>query len=190
VIFLEHRWLHYATGAVPAGFVTTPLTAPEVVRTGRDVTIVASSYMVLEALRAATALADIGCEAEVIDLCVLRPLNVAPIAQSLHRTGRLITCDVGWRTLGPGAEVVAQLVERHFNEFRRPPVRLGLPDLPTPSSAALAAAYYPGSQTIIDAVQELCELDPQATATARASVEKSRAGVPIDKPDPAFRGPF
>src|SRR5262245_24957992 len=103
VIFLEHRWLHYAVGSVPDGFVTTPLVGPNVVRAGRDVTIVATSYMVLEALRAATALAEVGCEAEVIDLCMLRPLNIAPIAQSLRRTGRLITCDIGWRTLGPGA---------------------------------------------------------------------------------------
>jgi len=190
VIVLEHRWLHYATGVVPDGFATTPLDRPRVVRTGHDVTIVADSYMVLEALRAAEALARIGCEAEVIDLCVLRPLNTAPIAQSLRRTGRLITCDVGWRTLGPGAEVVARLVEAHFDLFQRPPVRIGLPDLPTPSSAALAAAYYPGSHNIVDAVAHLCEVPPHAAAKARAEVLESRAGVPIDKPDPAFKGPF
>ena len=73
VIFLEHRWLHYVTGPVKEGFYTLALDGPHVARRGGDVTIVASSYMVLEALRAATALADAGCEAEILDLAVLRP---------------------------------------------------------------------------------------------------------------------
>lgn len=190
VIFLEHRWLHYVTGPVAEGFVPMPINGPRLVRSGKDVTIVASSYMVLEALRAANALSHIGCEAEVIDLCVIRPLDVGPIAQSLKRTGRLVVCDVGWRTLGPGAEVVARLVEGHFDAFRSPPIRLGLPDLPTPSSVALAEAYYPGSSQIVDAVQKLCDIPIDKADQARREVALARGGVPIDQPDPAFKGPF
>ncbi len=190
VIFLEHRWLHYVTGPVPDGFTTMPLDGPRVVRSGRDVTIVATSYMVLEALRAATALAKIGCEAEVIDLCIVRPLNLAPIIASLRKTGRLIVCDVGWRTLGPGAEIVARLAEETFGAFQRPPIRIGLPDQPTPSSFALAEAYYPGSIQILEAAQKLCEISAANVEAARADVIAARGGVPIDKPDPAFKGPF
>lgn len=190
VIFLEHRWLHYVTGEVPEGFYTELLDGPRVARAGGDVTIVASSYMVLEALRAATALANVGCEAEVIDLAVLRPLDVAPIIASVRKTGRLIACDVGWRTLGPGAEVVARVTEEAFDALERAPVRIGLSDHPTPSSIALAERYYPGSVEIVDAAQRLCEIDPQRADRARADVVKARRGVPIDKPDPAFKGPF
>jgi pyruvate/2-oxoglutarate/acetoin dehydrogenase E1 component len=190
VIFLEHRWLHYVTGPVAEGFVQMPIDGPRQVRSGRDVTIVATSYMVLEALRAATALSDVGCEAEVIDLCVIRPLEIGPIVGSVRRTGRLIVCDVGWRTLGPGAEIVAQMIENHMNLFQRPPIRIGLPGYPTPSSKALAEAYYPGSVEIVDAVEKLCDLPKDMANLARHAVVEARRGVPIDQPDPAFMGPF
>jgi acetoin:2,6-dichlorophenolindophenol oxidoreductase subunit beta len=190
VVFLEHRWLHYVTGPVPEGSQRIALDGPRVARRGRDVTIVATSYMMLEALRAADALARVGCECEVIDLRVLRPLVMAPIEESLQRTGRLIVCDTGWRTLGPGAEIVARLAEGSWNAFKRPPVRLGLPDHPTPSSLALAEVYYPDSRHIIDAVEALCDLGRAAADAARADAIAARKGVPIDKPDPAFKGPF
>lgn len=190
VIFLEHRWLHYVTGAVSEGAQRIALDGPWTARAGKDVTIVATSYMVLEALRAAEALARIGCECEVIDLRILRPLVLAPIEASLRRTGRLLVCDTGWRTMGPGAEVVAQLAERAWDAFKRPPVRIGLPDFPTPSSLTLAEAYYPGSGSVIDAVQSLCDLPASAADAARREVIAARKGVPVDKPDPAFKGPF
>jgi pyruvate dehydrogenase E1 component beta subunit len=190
VIFLEHRWLHYVTGPVPEGGERLALDGPRIVHEGADATIVATSYMLLEALRAAEALARVGCKCEVIDLRVLRPLVLAPIEQSLRRTGRLIMCDTGWKTLGLGAEIVAQLAEHAWDAFRRPPVRLGLPDHPTPSSLELAKVYYPGSAHIVDAVQALCDLPPATAQAARAEVIAARKGVPIDKPDPAFKGPF
>ena len=190
VIFLEHRWLHYASGHVPENAERVPLDGPRVVRTGKDVSIVASSYMLLEALRAAEALARSGCECEVIDLRVLRPLAMRPIEQSLRETGKLIVCDTGWRTLGPGAEIVARLAESCWDAFRRPPVRIGLPDHPTPSSLALAEAYYPDATHIIGAVASLCGLAAAAVASAKRDAIAARKGVPIDKPDPAFKGPF
>ena len=190
VIFLEHRWLHYVTGPVPEGSERLPLDGPCVIRPGSDVTIVATSYMLLEALRAAEALARVGCECEVVDLRVLRPLVMGPIEASLRRTGRLLVCDTGWRTLGPSAEIVARLAEGAWDAFKRPPFRIGLPDHPTPSSLALAQVYYPGSTDVVDAVQALCDLPPAAAEAARREVVAARKGVPIDKPDPAFKGPF
>lgn len=190
VMFLEHRWLHYVSGQVPTGYYTTPLEGSQILRPGNAMTVVASSYMVLEAMRAADALAKFGCDIEVIDLAVVRPLNMPPIAASLRRTGRLVTCDVGWRILGPGAEIVAHLVETDLTAFQRPPVRIGLPDFPTPSSLALAEAYYPSSLDIIDAAAKLCDLPADAVAEAKRLAQEARGGVPIDKPDPAFKGPF
>jgi len=190
VIFLEHRWLHYVAGPVAEGAHRIALKGSWTVREGTDVTIVATSYMVLEALRAAEALARVGCDCEVIDLRMLRPLDLTSIEASVRRTGRLVMCDTGWRTLGPGAEVVALLAERVWDAFKRPPIRIGLPDFPTPSSLSLAEAYYPGSTGVIDAVRRICELSPAAADEARREVIAARQGVPIDKPDPAFKGPF
>jgi acetoin:2,6-dichlorophenolindophenol oxidoreductase subunit beta len=190
VIFIEHRWLHYVTGDVPAGRHVTPLDGPRRMHAGDRATIVATSYMTLEALRAAKALAGHGCETDLFDLSVLRPLNLAPIIESVQRTGRLVVCDTGWRTLGLGAEIVAQVAERAFTHLKRPPIRIALPDHPTPSALALAKVYYPGAAEIVSAVQKLCDLGDSVAQAAREEVIALRQGVPIDKPDPAFKGPF
>lgn len=190
VIILEHRWLHYVTGAVPAGYYTSPLNGPKVVKEGSSATVVATSYMVLEAMRAASALGNVGCPIEVIDLRVLRPLNVAPILESVKKTGKLIVCDTGWRQFGIGAEIVASVTEQAFDALKKPPIRIGLPDHPTPSSLSLASVYYPDSKDIVDKIGQLCGLPAAAVAKARSEVELARKGVPIDKPDPAFKGPF
>jgi pyruvate dehydrogenase E1 component beta subunit len=190
VMVLEHRWIHYVTGPVPEGRYAVPLDRPRLARPGNAVTVVATSYMLLEALRAGEALARRGCEAEIFDLRVLRPLNLAPILDSVRRTGRLLVCDTGWKFLGPGAEIVAQVAERALGALKAPPIRLGLPDHPTPSSRALAELYYPGSADVVGAIGELAGLDAALVAAAKAEVIASRGGVPIDKPDPAFKGPF
>lgn len=190
VMFLEHRWLHYVNGVVPEGRYTAALDGPKVVKPGKDVTVVATSYMVLEALRAAEALEHVGCSVEVIDLRVLRPLKVEKILESVRKTGRLIVCDTGWRQFGIGAEIVASVTEQAFDVLEKPPVRLGLPDHPTPSSLSLATTYYPDSKDIVDKVGMLCGLDEKSVKQSRSEVEAARKGVPIDKPDPAFKGPF
>lgn len=193
VVVLEHRWLHHVTGEVPDGYYTVPLVGSKAVTTTPPfsrATIVATSYMTLEAMRAAKALADVGCPVEVIDLGVLRPLNMAPIRASVIKTKRLVTCDTGHRQFGIGAEIIASLVENNIPLIVE---RIGLPDHPTPSSVALAEAYYPGSADIIDAVGKVCEgtnLTASQIKVARHAVLSSRVGIPIDKPDPAFKGPF
>lgn len=190
VIFIEHRWLHYVTGAVPEGHYIVPLSGPRHAHEGDRATVVATSYMTLEALRAASALARRGCAVDLWDLRLLRPLDLAPVIESVRRTGRLVVCDTGWRTLGPGAEIVAQVAESALDALKKPPLRIGLPDYPTPSSRALAAAYYPGSTAIIEAVTKLCDLDRADSEAACAEVTAARGGIPIDKPDPDFKGPF
>lgn len=190
VIFIEHRWLHYVSGDVPTGWQVTPLDGPKKIHSGDRATIVSTSYMTLEALRAATALARRGCATDLFDLRVLRPLNLAPIIESVRHTGRLIVCDTGWRTLGLGAEIIAQVVEQALGNLKQPPVRIALPDHPTPSALALAEVYYPGSADVIAAAQKLCDLPEADAAAAREEVIALRQGVPIDKPDPAFKGPF
>lgn len=190
VIVLEHRWLHYVSGAVPPERYACSLDGPRMAHHGERATVVATSYMVLEALRAAKALEEVGCPIDVIDLRILRPLNVAPILESVRRTGRLVVCDTGWRKFGIGSEIVATVAEQALDALKRPAVRIGLPDHPTPSSVALAEAYYPDSTNIVDAIGRLCDLPDTAVRAARAQCVAARGGVPIDKPDPAFKGPF
>jgi len=190
VILIEHRWCHYVQGQVPEGHYREPLDGPRTIRKGKDVTIVATSYMVLEAMRAATALAGHGIEAEVIDLRVLRPLELAPVLESVKRTGRLLTVDTGFRTLGIGAEVVAEATGKCFQALKAAPQRIGLPDHPLPSSRGLIRGLYPDSIRIVHAVAGMLGLAAERAAKAEAELEAQRGNLPIDVPDPFFKGPF
>lgn len=190
VVILEHRWIHYVTGEVPEGYYTSPLSSPRRIRSGRDLTIVASGYMVYEAMRAADAMADVSINADVFDLRVLRPLDLGPIVESVGQTGRLIIVDTGWKLFGAGAEIAASVTEMCFNALHAAPVRLGLPDHPTPSSRGLIVDFYPHSQSIVDAVARLIPAAAERLIPVKRHLEAQRAQQPIDIPDPAFKGPF
>jgi len=190
VVFIEHRWIHYASGHVPPEWYALPLDGPLVVRRGSDITLVATSYMTLEAQRAAEILAGIGISAEVIDLRVLRPLNVEPILASVRKTGRLITVDTGWRSYGVGAEIVSRVAEQALDHLRVPPKRLGMPDHPTPSSRGMVPGLYPDAASIAAMAADSIQVPPERIEPAIAAYTASRAKLPIDVPDPYFRGPF
>jgi pyruvate dehydrogenase E1 component beta subunit len=184
VVFLEHRWLHHVKGPVPAGHYTVPIGPARLARQGGDVTIVAFSYMVLEALQAAETLAGEGIQADVIDARCLRPLDRELLVSSLHQTGRLVVADTGWATAGMSAEIIALAAEHAFSSLETPPRRVCFPECPTPTSPTLAAEFYPRAGHIVAAVRETLHLPPNAADLAVP------AGVELDKPNPAFTGPF
>jgi pyruvate dehydrogenase E1 component beta subunit len=190
VIFIEHRFVHYATGHVPEGYFTAPLDGPKVVRPGEDITIVATSYGVLEAMRAADVLSEVGCSVEVIDLRVLRPLNMAPILASVRKTGRLITIDTGFFRYGIGSELIASVVAEEFTALKAAPVRLGLPEHPTPSSRGFLPGIYPDAQGVVRTVGTILGLEAGKVDHALKVLEAERGNLPLDVPDPFFKGPF
>jgi pyruvate/2-oxoglutarate/acetoin dehydrogenase E1 component len=184
VVVLDHRWLHGISGPVPEGHYTVPLGPARVARTGKDVTIVAVSYMVIEALVAAEKLAALGIQAEVIDLRCVRPLDGATVIRSVSQTGRLIVVDSAVATAGISAEIVALVAEEAHGLLRASPRRVCFPDCPTPTSHGLADHYYPRAGHIVAAGRGLFGLPPDAADLAIPP------GVELDKPNPAFTGPF
>ncbi|MCA3265813.1 MAG: alpha-ketoacid dehydrogenase subunit beta [Azospirillum sp.] len=190
VMFIEHRWIHYVKGAVAEGWTPIALDGPRHAARGNAATIVATSLMSIEAALAVEELARVGVECDVFDLRVLRPLNVAPIIESVRRTSRLVVVDTGWRTLGMGAEIVARIVESAFSSLVRAPVRLGLPDHPTPSSRAFTAGFYPTAETIAKSIAELVEIGAERVAPALERLRAAKSKISPDQPDPAFAGPF
>jgi acetoin:2,6-dichlorophenolindophenol oxidoreductase subunit beta len=184
VIFIEYRWLFNITGNVPEGVYRVPLGQAIVMRKGVDITLTATSYMALEALRAADMLADAGISAEVIDIRTLNPLDDGLIIESVQKTGHLLVADTGWKTLGFGSEIVARIAEKAFDALRRPPQRIALPDCPTPTTRALANHYYPRAVHIAAAAQKMLGL-PVDPAGLQAT-----SHIPLDIPDPSFTGPF
>ena len=155
VIIIEHRWLLRQTGYVPEGLYTIPFGRGVVRKTGKDVTIVAISYMVIEALGAAQELQEQGIDVEVIDPRTLRPLDEEIILNSVKKTGRLIIADTGWKTGGVGAEIAAMVSENGFESLKAPIKRVASPDVPTPASFALEAKFYPGKTDIVSCCREI-----------------------------------
>lgn len=184
VVFIEHRWLHNLTGWVPEGVYRLQLGKAKIVREGKDVTIVAASYMTVESLRAADKLAEEGIAAEIIDLRTLSPLDTALIVKSVRKTGRLVVADTGCKSFGSGAEIVARVAEEALGHLKCPPVRVGLPDCPAPTAPALANAYYPLPVHLVAAARRMMGLSMAASSTSFEATE------PLDVPDLTFAGPF
>lgn len=191
VIFMEHRWSHGIKGHVPEEMYRVPLGKAKVVRPGKDLTMVAASFMVLEAQRAADELAKSGIEAEVIDLRSISPWDHATVAASLKKTGHLMVLDTGHQSFGISAEIVAKLSETSIGDFKRAPVRVTSPDVPCPTAPALAISYYPRSSDVYRRALDLLGVDAHAPSRKGAEVlfaiERS---TPSDVPDTNFKGPF
>lgn len=155
VIYIDDRWLYNHVGEVPEELYSVPIGKGVVRRQGKDVTVVATSYMVCEAIKAAESLEKEGIDVEVVDLRSLKPLDESLLFESVKKTGTLVIVDTSWKTCGVGAEIVARIAERAFERLDGPIMRVSLPDAPAPSSSTLEKAYYPGSVEIISAVKKL-----------------------------------
>ena len=125
----------------------------KVVRPGRDVTVIALSRLVPEALAAAEDLAAEGIEAEVVDPRTLVPLDLGTIVESVSRTHRLVVAHEAVRVGGFGAELAAQLQEAAFDELDAPIARVGAPFAPIPFSPPLEDEYLPGREEVASAVR-------------------------------------
>jgi pyruvate dehydrogenase E1 component beta subunit len=184
VVLFEHRWLYGVTGTVPAEMYKVPLDRAAIVRSGRDVTLAATSYMTLESLRAADLLSQIGIEAEVVDLRSLTPIDLPTLAASVARTGRIVVSDTGHSLFGVCAEVIAAVAESCFAHLTSAPRRVGLPHVPTPTTPALADLYYPRA---LDIAREAAAM---FNAAHRLPPEVAGERKWLDVPDPSFTGPY
>jgi pyruvate dehydrogenase E1 component beta subunit len=148
VVFVENKSLYFRREPVPDTPAALPLGRAHRLRAGSDVTIVALSRMVGEAMAAAERLSAEGIEAEVIDPRTLVPLDLDPIADSVRRTGRAVVAHEAVRSGGFGAELAAQLQAAAFDYLEAPIQRVGAPFTPVPLSPSLEDAYRPGSEEI------------------------------------------
>jgi pyruvate dehydrogenase E1 component beta subunit len=155
VIFLEHESLYGVKGEVPGGEYLVPLGRANVMREGKDVTIVSYSKCVFDALRAAEALENEGIDAEVIDLRTLNPLDLATVVESVRKTGKAIVVYEGWRTGGAGAEIAAQIYEAAFDSLDAPIERVATLDTPMPYNKKLERAALPSPEQIVRAAERL-----------------------------------
>lgn len=184
IIFIEHRWLFNIKGEVPEVYYRVPLGTCDIKRVGNDVTIIANSYMTLEALRAADRLIEVGIDAEVVDLRTITPIDWDTILASVRKTGRVLIADTGSLSFGVSAEISAKICEEIFADLKVPPRRVALPDSPSPTSSKLLVAYYPRAVDIANSVLKLFD-----AKKALKIIEDEDQGH-LDIPNPNFEGPF
>ena len=182
VISVEHRLLYNLDFAVSRAATRVPLTS-YVARAGTDVTVVATSVMVLEALRAAEyAQETAGVSAEIIDLNSISHPDWELVAQSVRKTGRLVIADTSWLEYGVASEVCRQLLMRDPGILKRTPSMLGMAPAPCPTAKSLEDIYYPSQHETVDAI------------LTQVRGEKHGVKLPVERSMTEgykrFRGPF
>jgi len=153
VVFIEHRWLYDKEDYVPQKMYLLPLGKGVIRRKGKDLTIIAISLMVFEALQAARDLAGEGIEAEVIDLRTLNPIDEDILFKSVKKTGRLMIVDTATRTGGASSDIIACLGRKDISCLKSSIITIASPDVPVPASTVLEKEFYPGNKTIFAAAK-------------------------------------
>jgi pyruvate/2-oxoglutarate/acetoin dehydrogenase E1 component len=156
VIVLEHKLLYKTSGPVQEEMYRTPIGVSNVVREGKDLTIVATGVMVSRSLEAAAELASQGIEATVIDVRTLSPLDMGPIEKSIAETGRVMLVQEAPKHVGFMAEIAARITEGpalyHLTE---PVKRLCGLDVPIPYAPQLEKSVVPQLPGIVAGAQEV-----------------------------------
>ncbi len=156
-VILEHRALYNCEGEVPAEAYTVEFGQAKIVHPGKDITVLATSLMVLEALKAAQILKSEGIEMEIVDPVSIQPLDEETIITSVKKTGRLICADTSWARCGFSAEVAAMVAEKAHAHLKAAVRRIAPPPCPCPVSKPLEDAFYPTYQNILEVVYELLD---------------------------------
>ena len=183
VIFVEHRWLHGQVGDVPEDYYSIPIGKADVLKPGKDLTVVTSLDMTVEALKVAEKLKSQKIDIEVVDLCSLKPLDEETILASVRKTGRLLAIDSSWKDFGAASQVTALVAEKGFDVLKGAVRRMGLPDIPSPSTPALSKNYYPRAKDICMVIEDML-----GSKINMSVFEEEK--LPHDVPDPFFKGPF
>jgi acetoin:2,6-dichlorophenolindophenol oxidoreductase subunit beta len=167
VVVVEHKSLYFRRELVEDPPPPVPIGVAATVRAGRDLTIIATSRMVGDALDAAERLADEGIEAEVIDPRTLVPLDIDALGESVRRTGRAVIAHEAVLSGGFGAELCACVQSAAFECLEAPIERVGAPFEPVPASPPLEDAHRPGAPEIYDAAVCTFEWDKPEPVAAR-----------------------
>jgi 2-oxoisovalerate dehydrogenase E1 component beta subunit len=151
VLYFEHKGLYRKIKEdLPETEYTVPIGKAKVVREGRDLSIITYGAMVWTALEAADTLAGEGCEAEVVDLRTLSPLDRETICDSVRKTSKALLLHEDTSTGGMAGELAATITENVFEYLDGPIVRVTAPDTPIPFSPPLEEAFLPNAEKVLE----------------------------------------
>ena len=176
VVMIEHRLLYDIPGEVPDTYYEVPFGKTFVRKPGKDLTIVANSYMVVEALKASEFLEQQGISVEIVDPVSLVPMDTEPIVNSVKKTGRALVIDTSWTACGVSAEIAAILAERAFSALKAPIRRMGMAPVVCPVSKPLENLFYPNAKTI---AMTVCDMLGKSFPKAEVPLLQTK-----------FKGPF
>ena len=155
VFIFEHALLYPLEGELDPDVTAVDIKKASIKREGQDVTLIASSGSLFKALDAAASLSSKNIEADVIDLRVLRPLDIGTILASVSRTHRAVIVDEGWRTGSFAAEISAQIMEQAFDELDSPVRRVCSAEVPMPYAKHMEDAALPQPEKIVEEVMQM-----------------------------------
>jgi pyruvate dehydrogenase E1 component beta subunit len=153
VVFIEHTALYGVKGEVPDGDYVLPIGKSDIKREGQHCTIATYGRMLQVSLEAATTLAADGIEVEIVDLRTLRPLDMAPVYESVQKTNHAVVVTEEWVSFGVGAEVAARIAHDSFDDLDAPVGRVGSLEVPMPYAKNLEQAVLPWPKNVIEAVK-------------------------------------
>ena len=158
VVFIEHRWLYDVVGELSDDATSVGLDGAKVLFPGSDITTVATSWMTVEAVKAAEILHRRGVSMEVVDVRSISPFDGSTVIASVGKTGRCIVADNDWIHCGFSAEVAATVYEGCFGTLKAPVQRIGFAATPCPCTRPLENEFYTNAVDIIRAAEQMLGL--------------------------------
>ena len=186
VIFFEHRWLHSVKGIVPQTSYEIPIGKANVYRKGSHITLVSYSYMFIECIKAADFLKENNINIELIDLRTLRPLDIKTVLNSVKKTRHLVVVDNDWESYGIAAEIIARVVENIGKKLKSNPSRIGIKEVPIPSTRALARYCYPSVGNIVEIIVKKLGIKSIKIPNSFYNLTLDNSDIPNSN----FTGPF
>jgi pyruvate dehydrogenase E1 component beta subunit len=188
IIFLENRWCHYNLGKINKLYKTHDKSFSKL-SNGNSLTLISSGYASTICFQLVNLLKKYNINIDFFNLKIIKPLNIEQIKKSILKTKKIITIDSGHKILGIGSEIIAKLAEEGY-KFKKPPIRLGMPDHPTPSSRSFIDKIYVNSEKILDSILTLVNVSKKIKNRIKKENTLKNNNLPKDIPDPKFKGPF
>jgi len=152
VIYIDDRWLYNIEQDIPCDYFTVEIGKANVLREGNDVTVIAASFLVQEAIKASERLVVNNISCEVIDLRTIKPLDFETILNSVKKTRRVVIAIEEWAFSSVSSHIAQEIYKNEFSNLKHSIEIVSLPDSPAPASSSLEAEYYPTSKNIFYAV--------------------------------------
>ncbi len=188
VIFFEHRWLHNIKGFVPKKIFSIKIGKAKIIEKGKDITIISFSDALIQLLRIKKLLKAANISAEIIDLRSIRPLDKNLIFKSIKKTKRLLVLDNGWKSFGISSEIITLVSEKMGEKMKSNPIRLGIKEMPLPSTRILSKDFYINYYEILNSISKITKKKIEKRIIEKFLPKQSLNETDIPYKD--FTGPF